>query len=183
VRRARPRTQPLLPRPARGPPRASHAPRATGPRARACTRGAAAHPLRAPQATFEAGVKGLLLLAQSGAAPPAALLPAAARTHALLKARYSNPAWLRLGAALFAACLAPPLEPAARAKLEGYAADVRALLGDEADGAEPAAPREPTLGELLGFPAPQVGWGAAGVEGEGAAAAAAVPARPSSPHS
>jgi hypothetical protein len=109
------------------------------------------------QATFEAGITTLLRLAEQRAAPPAALLPAAQRAHALLKARYSNPAWLKLGARLFSALLANPgggLDAAQRAKVDGFGADLRRLLGDEAEG-EGAAPRERTLGELLGIPPPQ----------------------------
>jgi len=119
------------------------------------------------QATFEAGLNGLLQLAESGAAAPAALVPAAQRVAALLKARYSNPAWLRLGARLFSALQRSngALGQSERAKLDGYQSDIRTLLGDEEgeEGASSAQAREQTLGEMLGFVTQQVssrlkGW-------------------------
>lgn len=126
-----------------------------------------ASPARAAQATFEAGLSGLLRLAAGNAAPPSALFPAAARAHALLKARYSNPSWLRLGSRLLSALLAAEggLDAAQRAKLEAGLAELRGFLGEEDEGADggagpqPQPRREQTLGEMLGFAPPQVGRG------------------------
>lgn len=59
------------------------------------------------KATFEPSVKQLIELCQAGPAEKEwhGLYPLVARSHVLLKTRYSNPNFWKLGEQLYSACL------------------------------------------------------------------------------
>lgn len=110
------------------------------------------------KAHFEDAVRQLTQQAMLGTHSAEQLLPLAARTHALLKARYTAPGFWQAGQRLWRALLEHPgdaLAPGDKAKLAAYLADAQQF----SEPGEEAGPREPTLGELLfGLPPPgQVG--------------------------
>jgi hypothetical protein len=65
------------------------------------------------KATFEAALRELSELCASspGDQQWGELYPLVARSHQLLKTRYTNPNFHRLGERLFSACLVRPLQP------------------------------------------------------------------------